>query len=157
MLFNLYDKKRIIRFFRIAKSFGLKNDGPFKIENEHISIYYDQNIKIGALEFKQYDDDKYYISMILEPICDAFDKVYYDKFIEYVTFLLWLDQMWLVTESVLCPICHSEVIINDDMKLIMEHISDQHDGVKVKNLKNEGWDICLETNIGDFILDNKKS
>lgn len=155
-LLSVVPLSKIRRIKRIAEAFSTRKGGPFRLVGDSIHLIARDSVKVGSVEIKQFDESLYYFSVLLDPVCDSYDDCYYSQFIEYLRFLMWLDNMWGVTERLVCPICSVSVIVNDDIKLLVDHISREHKNVLVHGFLSCGNDVKMRTSIGDYILDDCK-
>lgn len=147
---------KIVRIKRIANVFCTRNEGPYRVAGDCIHIIADDTVKVGNIDIKHFGDGYYYFSVVIDQVCYSYDDKYHKQFFEYVQLLLWLDEMWGITEHLDCPICHESVEVNDNIKLLIDHIQSEHKSVEVRGLESCGYDVKLRTNIGDYILEGCK-
>ena len=147
---------KIRRIKRIAEAFSTRKNGPFRLSGECVHIINDDTVKLGSIEIKRFDDERYYFSVVMDQVCFSYDEVYKAKFYEYLEFLFLLDDLWEETVQLICPVCNSQIVVDGEIKKLVEHIHSAHYGVKVIALESDVYDVIIKTNIGDFIVDNCK-
>lgn len=145
---------KVRRIKRIAQAFSTRKNGPFRLSGECIQIINDDTVKLGSVDIKKFDDDNFYFSVIMDQVCFSYDEVYKAKFYEYLEFLFMLDDLWEETVRATCPVCFISVVIDGEIKKLVEHIQLVHSGVQVLALESHVYDVVIKTNIGDFVVDN---
>ena len=145
---------KVRRIKRIAQAFSTRKNGPFRLSGDCIQIINDDTVKLGSVDIKKFDDDNFYFSVIMDQVCFSYDEVYKAKFYEYLEFLFVLDDLWEETVRVICPVCFTSVVIDGEVKKLVEHIQLVHSGVQVLALESHVYDVVIKTNIGDFVVDN---
>lgn len=155
-LLSVVPFSKIRKIKRIAEAFSTKKGGPFRLSGDSIQLIADDTVKVGSIEIRPFNDSLYYFVVLIDHVCFSYDEKYYSQFIEYMRLLVWLENMWGVTEKVVCPICSVSVFVNDDIRLLVDHISREHKNILVHGFLSCGNDVKLRTSIGDYILDDCK-